>query len=79
MNRLDEMVKVRRGEGMTDRDVLQALLDGKVIKQVPCICGFLYRLNGKWMEIKYGKHEWDRMDHIPELDSDHVRIVEVEE
>ena len=64
---------------MNDREVLQALLDGKVIAEKTHLCPFKYRLNGKWMEAKYGKYEWDRMDHIPALDSDHVRIVEGEE
>ena len=76
MSRLDEMVKVRRGEGMTDRDVLQALLDGKVIAEKTPLCPLKFRLNGDRMEVKYEKYEWCKMDHIPELDSDHVEIEE---
>ena len=64
---------------MNDRDVLQALLDGKIIAQKTHICPFKYRLNGGWMEVKYGKYEWSKTDHIPELDSDYVKIEEMED
>lgn len=64
---------------MNDREVLQALLDGKVIAEKTRLCPLKYRLNGDMMEVKYEKHEWQRMDHIPEMDSDYVRIEEVEE
>ena len=64
---------------MNDREILQALLDGKVIAQKTHICPFKYRLNGGRMEIKYGKYEWSKMDHIPELDSDYVKVMEEEE
>ena len=64
---------------MNDREVLQALLDGKVIAEKTYLCPLKYRLNGDMMEVKYEKYEWKRMDHIPELDSKYVKIEEVEE
>ena len=64
---------------MNDREVLQALLDGKVITEKTHLCPLKYRLNGDMMEVKYEKYEWQRMDHIPELDSKYVKIEEVEE
>ena len=64
---------------MNAREVMQALLDGKVIAEKTQLCPLKYRLNGDMMEVKYEKYEWQRMDHIPEMDSDYVRIEEVEE
>ena len=64
---------------MNDREILQALLDGKIIAEKTPLCPLKYRLNGGWMEVKYGKYEWSKMDHIPKLDSDHVKIEEEEE
>ena len=70
---------LREVEGMNDREILQALLDGKVIAEKTHLCPLKYRLNGDRMEVKYGKYEWSKMDHIPEIDSDYVRIEEMEE
>lgn len=70
---------LREVEGMNDREILQALMDGKVIAEKTHLCPLKYRLNGDRMEVKYGKYEWSKMDHIPEIDSDYVRIEEVEE
>lgn len=70
---------LREVEGMNDREILQALLDGKVIAEKTHLCPLKYRLNGDRMEVKYGKYDWSKMDHIPEIDSDYVRIEEVEE
>ena len=64
---------------MKDREILQALLDGKVIAEKTHLCPLKYRLNGGWMEVKYGEYEWSRTDHIPRLDSDYVKIEEDEE
>lgn len=70
---------LREVEGMNDREVLQALLDGKVIAEKTHLCPLKYRLNGDRMEVKYSKYEWSKMDHIPEIDSGYVMTEEVEE
>ena len=65
---------------MNDREVLQALLDGKVIvdESVPWL-EFHYKLIKDRMYVSIGDHVWGSSDHIPKLDSDHVRILEEEE
>lgn len=64
---------------MNDREVLQALLDGKVITEGWNINPLIYRLNGKWMEDRDRTHGWSRTGNIPKLDPDRVKIVEEEE
>ena len=63
---------------MNDREVLQALLDGKVVTDGSYYGRILFKLNGDRMEIKVRECEWTKMDEIPRLISDFVRIVEEE-
>lgn len=64
---------------MNDREVLQALLDGKVITDESYYGRILFKLNGDHMEIKVRECEWTKTDEIPRLISNFVKIVEEEE
>ena len=64
---------------MTDREILQALIDGKVIVDESSWNDLHYKLIGDRMHVEFGKHKWVPSDHIPKLDSDYVKIVEEEE
>lgn len=66
------------GERMNDREVLEALLDGKIIVDELSLHKFHYRLIGDGVWVKSSKHKWARLDHIPKLDSDYVRVLEEE-
>lgn len=70
---------LREVEGMNDREILQALLDGKVITDESYYGRILFKLNGDRMEIKVRECEWTKTDEIPRLISDFVKIVEEEE
>lgn len=64
---------------MDDREVLQALLDGKTIvdESTPWF-EFHYKLIGDRIYIRIEDHMWGSSDCIPRLDSDCVRIEEEE-
>ena len=64
---------------MNDREVLQALLDGKVIVDESSWHVFYYKLIKDRMYVRIGDHMWGSNNRIPELESSHVRILEVEE
>lgn len=65
---------------MNDREILQALLDGKIILvKEGTWHTFQYKLVGDKIWTKYEEDGWAPFDCIPELDSDYVEIVEEEE
>ena len=65
---------------MNDREVLQAMLDGKVIlvKQGTWH-SFRYKLIGDKIYIRFDEDEWEPTECIPELELDHLKIEEEEE
>ena len=69
----------RGGEGMNDREVLQALLDGKTIVDESSWHTFYYKLIKDKIYVMIGDHMWGSNNRIPELDSKYVRILEEEE
>lgn len=64
---------------MNDREVLEALLEGKVIvdESTPWHT-FYYKLIWDRIYVKISDHMWGSSDCIPRLDSDCVRILEEE-
>lgn len=63
---------------MDDREVLEALLDGKIIVDESSWHIFYYKLIKDRIYVKISDHIWGSCDHIPRLDSDCVRIEEEE-
>lgn len=63
---------------MNDREVLEALLEGKVIVDESTWHDFQYKLIGDRMYIRVEENMWGSSDCIPRLDSDCVRIEEEE-
>ena len=63
---------------MNDREVLQALIDGKVIVDESPWFNLYYRLVGDRIQVKCDEHEWALCYYIPKLYPCHVKIVEDE-
>lgn len=63
---------------MNDREVLQALLDGKTVVDESSWIVNYYKLIGDRMYIRVEENMWGSCDYIPRLDSDCVRIEEEE-
>lgn len=63
---------------MNDREVLQALLDGKVILVDGMYHSFRYKLIGDKLNIRFDDGRTS-FDCITKLDSEHVEILEGEE
>lgn len=63
---------------MDDREVLEALLDGKTIIDESTWIVNHYKLIGDRMYVRVEEHMWGSMNYIPRLDSDCVRIEEEE-
>lgn len=64
---------------MDDREVLESLLEGKVIVDESSWIVNYYKLIGDRMYVRIGDHMWGSMNYIPRLDSDCVRILGEEE
>ena len=64
---------------MDDREVLEALLDGKIIVDESSWHDFHYKLIGNKVWVKIGECEWMAMDRILNVDLDCVRIEGEEE
>lgn len=64
---------------MNDREVLEALLDGKTVVDESTWHDFQYKLIGDKVWVKIGECEWMAMDRILNVDLDCVRIEEEEE
>lgn len=64
---------------MNDREVLQALLDGKVIVDKSPLHDFSIRLIGDRICVKPGKLGWALIDCLSSLDSCHLKVLEDEE
>ena len=64
---------------MNDREILQALLDGKVIVDESSQYGIQIRLIGDRICVKPGKLGWALIDCLSALDSCHLKILEDEE
>lgn len=63
---------------MNDREILQALLDGKVILVDSMYHSFRYKLIGDKLNIRFDDGQTS-FDCITKLDSEHVEILEEEE
>ena len=63
---------------MNDKEVLQALLDGKTVVDESSWIVNYYKLIGDRVYIKVEDHMWGSSDCIPRLDSDCVRVLEEE-
>ena len=59
---------------MNDREVLEALLGGKVMVDESSWVVNYYRLIGDRMYIRVEENMWGSMNYIPRLDSGCVRI-----
>lgn len=66
------------GERMNDREVMESLLEGKVIVDESTWIVNYYKLIGDRMYIRLSDHMWGSMNYMPRLDSDCVRIEEEE-
>ena len=65
---------------MNDREVLQALLDGKIVLvKEGTWHSFRYKLIEDKIWIRWDEDEWEPAECIPELDSKYVKIEEEEE